>query len=86
MAFHTPSVTFHTPYIDLPYPPMTFHRPSFDLPSAFHEPPIDLPRPSTRCLQVGFASAIDLGDLTSPAGSIHPRRKQEVRLTFHDYP
>ena len=28
--------------------------------------------------KVGFAVALDLGDLTSPSGSIHPRRKQEV--------
>ena len=27
---------------------------------------------------VGWANAIDLGDPTSPQGSIHPRRKQEV--------
>ena len=26
--------------------------------------------------KVGFAVALDLGDLTSPSGSIHPRRKQ----------
>ena len=28
--------------------------------------------------KTGFATAIDLGDPTSPQGSIHPRRKQEV--------
>ena len=28
--------------------------------------------------KVGYAVAIDLGDPTSPQGSIHPRRKQEV--------
>eukprot|EP00026_Physarum_polycephalum_P016410 Phypoly_transcript_17305.p1 GENE.Phypoly_transcript_17305~~Phypoly_transcript_17305.p1 ORF type:complete len:194 (+),score=30.81 Phypoly_transcript_17305:175-756(+) len=27
---------------------------------------------------VGYASAVDLGDTTSPEGSIHPRNKQEV--------
>ena len=27
---------------------------------------------------VGYAVAIDLGDKSSPEGSIHPRRKQEV--------
>jgi hypothetical protein len=28
--------------------------------------------------KVGYATAIDIGDPTSPLGSIHPRRKQEV--------
>lgn len=28
--------------------------------------------------QVGYAVAVDIGDLESPMGSIHPRRKQEV--------
>ena len=28
--------------------------------------------------KVGYGVAIDLGDPTSPQGSIHPRRKQEV--------
>jgi hypothetical protein len=28
--------------------------------------------------RVGYSVAVDIGDLSSPMGSIHPRRKQEV--------
>ena len=28
--------------------------------------------------QVGYSVAVDIGDISSPMGSIHPRRKQEV--------
>ncbi|KAL3925697.1 MAG: hypothetical protein SGILL_000229 [Bacillariaceae sp.] len=33
---------------------------------------------ATQLPKVGFATAIDIGDPSSPAGSVHPRRKQEV--------
>jgi sialate O-acetylesterase len=33
---------------------------------------------ATQLPKVGFATAVDLGDPSSPSGAVHPRRKQEV--------
>jgi len=30
--------------------------------------------------RVGFATAVDLGDIDSPLGEVHPRNKQDVGL------
>ena len=64
-------VKFNLPDLSFFYVQLAAFKQDFSLIRAAQGAALQLP-------QVGLAVAIDLGDPTSPRGSIHPRRKQEV--------